>query len=211
MRAVIDALSNELFGRSLPLPEFPLRKDLVGIGLTDHAYDRLLVERFTYENTYLDREPRLDLAAIDEKLAGKCDFLTASDVFEHVVPPVDVAFRNSRRLLKPGGVLVLTVPHDSRPDTLEHYPDLYDWKIADENGETVLRNVTQCGDVQTFPQPLSHEGSGLVLEMRFFSHADLIERLHAAGYSSTTNYNVERPGFGIMWPAGGGWPIAARA
>ncbi len=45
--------------------------------------------------------------ALDPKLEGQLDFVISSDVFEHVPPPVDIAFENTRRMLRPGGLFVL--------------------------------------------------------------------------------------------------------
>ena len=46
----------------LPLCAFPHAKSIKGIGLTDpDCIARVLAERFDYQNTYLDAEPRLDI------------------------------------------------------------------------------------------------------------------------------------------------------
>ena len=50
------------------------------------------------------------MAPIPAALASTCDFVISSDVLEHVAPPYERALSNLLRLLKPGGLLVLTVP-----------------------------------------------------------------------------------------------------
>src|SRR5260370_34412352 len=57
-RAVVDALSHGLFGETVPLPDFPIRRDLRGLGLSDWpGYARLLREKFDYVNTFYHKEP----------------------------------------------------------------------------------------------------------------------------------------------------------
>jgi hypothetical protein len=105
-------------------------RDLVGIGLSDAAcYARPLARVFDYRNTFFHAEPSVDITATDRSLHGKHDFVIASDVFEHVAPPVSRAFDNALALLKPGGTFVMTVPFSLEPDTAEHYPDLHDWLV----------------------------------------------------------------------------------
>lgn len=104
MRALIRVLSTELFGENLLLEDFPARPDIRGVGMTDwNGYANTLTEKFTYQNTYYDQEPRLDISAVKipvHLLAN--DFVISSEVFEHVVPPVSRAFENVAKMLKPG-------------------------------------------------------------------------------------------------------------
>ena len=72
---------------------------------------RLLEYFFSYQNTFLHRPPHFDLMNIDKVSFAPFDFVLCSDVLEHVPPPVDKAMRNLRRLVKPGGALILTVPY----------------------------------------------------------------------------------------------------
>jgi SAM-dependent methyltransferase len=210
-RAVVDVLARELFGESVPLPDFPIRRDLHGIGLSDWpGYSGPLAERFDYVNTFYDEEPQLDIAEINPSLEGTLDFLIASDVFEHVAPPVSRAFTNARRLLKPGGVLVLTVPWRNHLQTIEHYPELHDFEIIERAGRPVLRNVRSDGVVEEHDDLCFHGGPGAVLEMRLFGKDDLIAELHAAGFETVSVY--DRPNFaiGVYWPIRDSLPLAAR-
>src|SRR5215471_4913478 len=131
-RAIVDILLGELIGRRLTLEEVTTRKDLRGLGLTDSEnYASRLKVKFNYQNTYFHREPRMDIAAnLPPEKVGIYDFVTSSEIFEHVVPPVGRAFENAYRLLKPGGLLLLSVPYGTQPDTIEHFPDLYDFTVA---------------------------------------------------------------------------------
>ncbi len=104
-RWLVHRLSLEMFERSILLPDFPTLKAIKGIGLTDpQTIAAVLAERFTYRNTFLTTEPRLDIRC-DPSPFGALDFLISSEVFEHVAPPVALAFENAARLLKPGGTI----------------------------------------------------------------------------------------------------------
>jgi SAM-dependent methyltransferase len=105
------------------LPDFPRVKSLRGIGTSDSSqYAPRLAEVFDYRNTFYDREPRFDLGKRpDEK--ETYDFVLSSDVFEHVAPPREQAFRNVYDMLKPNGVLVFTVPYEIE-ESAEHFPKI---------------------------------------------------------------------------------------
>jgi hypothetical protein len=149
-RWLVHRLSLHLFGRSIPLPEFPSRKSIKGIGLTDpQSISAVLAERFTYCNTYLTAEPRLDIRC-DPSPLGELDFLIASEVFEHVEPPVQQAFANAARFLKPSGVLLLTVPWVWDGDKATAIPELYDWRLGRERNRYVIINRRPDGQVERF-------------------------------------------------------------
>lgn len=149
-RWLVHRLSLELFGYSIPLPEFPFVKSIKGIGLTDpRLIAGVLAERFTYRNTYLNSEPKLDIRC-DPSPIGELDFLIASEVFEHVEPPVELAFANAARLLKNSGVLLLTVPWVWDGDPHTAIPALYDWRLGRENDRYVIINRRPTGEVEQF-------------------------------------------------------------
>ena len=113
-RAIIRVLSLGLFGQNLLLPDFPVSREVSGLGMSDwDGYAVRLAEKFRYTNTYFHQEPRLDISGpqLAECLLQSSDFIISSEVFEHVVPPVRRAFENTFKMLKPGGILVLTVPY----------------------------------------------------------------------------------------------------
>lgn len=210
-RAIARLLVQELLGIEEMLPRLPLRRDLVGIGLSDVAtYAAPLAERFTYTNTFYHQEPRLDILSVPPELAGRHDFLIASDVFEHVPPPVSRAFQGARRLLGPDGVLILTVPFSLEPATVEHFPDLHAFNIIDTDKGRLLHNVTSDGRVQTFDRLVFHGGDGATLEMRVFSRLGLDRELRDAGFTRIRFADEACPGFGIAWPVPYGTPVVAR-
>jgi len=214
MRSVVDQLSKALFGRSMAIPDFPQRKDIRGVGLSDwDEYARRLAECLDYTNTYYHQAPQLDITDIRDADAGSCDFLISTDVFEHVEPPVSRAFTGARRLLKPGGAFILTVPFviETRT-TLEHFPDLYDWSLVPRpDGGYTVRNLRRDGEVEEFHEPIFHGGPGTTLEMRVFSRDSLLAELAAAGFSDIRIADEPVPEFGIHWSVNWSLPVFARA
>ncbi len=92
LRALVHLLSLELFGKSLALPDFPRRQDIVGIDMSGAAtYAEGLERKLGYTNTYLHKPPRLDITAPDPRWYGRFDFIISSDVFEHVARRAVVA------------------------------------------------------------------------------------------------------------------------
>jgi SAM-dependent methyltransferase len=203
--------SMELFGVPLILPDFPILKTLRGMGMTDlPAYADVLAEKFDYKNTLFDDEPKLDISNIAGMQAGALDFLTSTEVFEHVRPPVERAFENVVHLLGPDGILFLTVPYRLSGETAEHFPDLADSGLVHLQGGAVLVNRTTQGELQMFDQLNFHGGPGSTLEMRIFSEPALRRMLLEAGFSDVRLYGENYPPFGICHTENWSLPMAAR-
>lgn len=212
MRAMVHLLSLGLFGKSMALPDFPVRRDLRGIGLSDwDGYAAGLAEKFNYTNTFYHKPPKLDIMAIPANMEGSLDFLISTDVFEHVPPPVDMAFRNAHRLLKPGGLLVMSVPYTLEPDTREHFPDLHDYRIEGAPPAARLINRTKAGIEQVFSSLVFHGGDGATLETRVFSKNSLLRHLEAAKFGKVTIFSEPHLEFGIRWGCNWSLPISAIA
>jgi SAM-dependent methyltransferase len=209
-RGLLAALSIELFGMAMSLPDFPKVKSLRGMGTSDSPqYARRLAEVFDYRNTFFDREPRFDLGAPPEE-SGKYDFLVSSDVFEHVRHPVEQAFRNAFQMLKPNGVLVFTVPYEIE-DAAEHFPDLHEYGLAEVGGSSVLVNRTRSGEIQVTENLSFHlSGTGKSLEMRVFSEKTLRDALAAAGFTDIRIHSENHREFGVVPAEAWSLPIAAR-
>lgn len=214
MRSIIGLLGRELVGDLRPLGEWPERKDIRGVGLSDWVeYATRLAEKVDYTNTYYHQEPRLDITDIGDDIAGSCDFIISTDVFEHVLPPVSKAFEGARRLLKPGGLLVMTVPYALEfSHTREHFPDLHEWCLE---GDAVsgfrLRNKRRDGVEEVFDDLVFHGGPGSTLEMRLFSQDSLLAELRDAGFSDVRIANEDLPEIGVLWPCQWSLPVLARA
>jgi SAM-dependent methyltransferase len=210
-RALLAALSLELFGTVLPLPDFPTLKSIRGIGLSDdESYAARLAGRFDYRNTWFDRPPVLDISAPDPSLVGSFDFLLAAEIFEHVRPPAEQSFRNALSLLKPEGVLVMSVPYKPDGATEEHFPALADYRTVTLNSATVLVNRQASGDFQVFDQLVFHGGPGSTLEMRVFSESGLRDCLASAGFRSVRIHSANFAEFGILHSESWSLPIGAR-
>ena len=196
-RWIAHALSVELFGESVPLPRFPSWKDVRGLGMSDpQRIADVLSKRCDYRNTFYHREPCFDIM----RAAGeaKFDFIVASEVFEHVQGPVQTAFNNLARLLKPGGFAVFSCPYETEGDTVEHFPNLHDWQIVRLRSGYVLVNRTVDGRLETFDNLIFHGGPGSTLEMRVFSERDLIANCRAAGFGQIAIAEDYLP-YGIAW------------
>lgn len=209
-RSIVHLLSLELFGKSLPLSEFPARPDLKGVGLSDwDGYAGPLARRLAYRNTFFDREPRLDITDPDPALAGTLDFLIASEVFEHVLDPVDRAFSGARTLLKPGGLFIFSVPYQKSGATIEHYPGMVEYRVVEApEGGRALEAVAADGTRSLHPDPVFHGGPGATLEMRVFSESALREHLERAGFVDVRLDSAPFFRFGIHWPDP--WSLTGR-
>lgn len=210
-RGIIEMFSRELFGAGIPLPDLPRLKALRGIGFSDSMdYAERLAAKFDYRNTYYHKEPRFDVTSIPDHELGAYDFVLSSEVFEHVPPPAEVAFQNAFRLLKPGGVFLMTVPYTLEHDTAEHFPELHDYGLAQLSDRTVLVNRTRCGQLQVFDNLIFHGGGGSTLEMRRFSERGLRSILAGVGFSSIKIYGENYRPFGIIRTENWSLPVAAR-
>lgn len=213
-RSVAAALSVALFGGPAPIActDFPKCPHIAGIGMSDsHHLEGPFSASFDYENTFLHQEPMLDIMAeVPASRRGAYDFIICSDVIEHVPPPYELALRHCHELLRPGGVLILTVPMKaSGGDTDEHFPTLSNYEIATLRGERVLVNHTPSGETELFGDLVFHGGEGETLEMRLIAPDDLVRRLYGAGFEDLRPFDKDWPEFGILWKEPWSWPIAS--
>jgi len=105
--------------------------------------------------------------------AREFDAVIVSEVLEHVYEPLGV-LQHARRILKPGGAVIITVPFmyriheygDSDPETVE--PGLRDyWRITPSGMAYLMRQASFSpfwvgrlvrGDIKTFPEFYCPEG-----------------------------------------------------
>jgi SAM-dependent methyltransferase len=212
VRGLLHALSKELLGTSLALPDFPRVRSISGLGLSDASfYAERLREKLDYRNTFYDREPRLDLLNPPAGDIGRYDFVLASEVFEHIPAPVERAFSSAFQLLKPNGVLIFTVPYSLDPGTVEHFPAIGQFGLAEVGGRTVLVNRSPEGKLDATDNVQFHVGcAGPAPELREFSKAGLRAMVAAAGFSEFRIYSGDYPDFGIVQAEAWSLPIAAR-
>jgi 2-polyprenyl-3-methyl-5-hydroxy-6-metoxy-1,4-benzoquinol methylase len=201
-RGIIHVLG-DLLGeaQATPLQEWPTRKSIFGVGMSDSPlYANVLSKKFNYENTFYDRDPQLDIMNLGEKYLGKYDFVISSDVFEHILPPLQVGFDNLLRLLKPGGHLVFSVPYTRATQTIEHYPGLHDYEILDFRGKKIIVNRDEAGHLQVYDNLTFHGGEGTTLEMRVFCESDVLSRLARSGFENIHVHDQPQLSIGYYWP-----------
>lgn len=211
LRGLVALLSRELFGVALALPDFPRLKGVRGVGLSDPpAVASRLAERLDYTNTFYHQEPRLDVTSPAESDYGRYDFIVSSEVMEHVPAPVERAFANLCRLLKPDGFLALTVPYRLQGVTEEHFPQLHEYTVTSVGGRAVLLNRRRDGAVEIFENLCFHGGDGSTLEMRVFSETSLKAALAAAGFAEVEIAAEDVPEFGVRHNETWSLPVVAR-
>ena len=211
IRSIAHLLSMALFGRSMPLTEFPVDRSIVGIGLSDGlSYAQPIAERLGYVNTFFHQEPFFDICAPVGDRAASCDFMISTEVFEHVAPPAQTAFQNAFDVLKPGGVLLLTVPFTNNPDTIEHFPELHDYRTLQFGDDYVLVNRAIDGQYTMHRNLVFHGGPGTTLEMRVYSRRAVEQHLADAGFVDVQVFDQDIPKWGIIHRYPWSLPIVAR-
>ena len=122
----------------------------------------VLEQQLSYRNTYLHQEPRFDLTR-DRSPMGPLDFLIASEVLEHVEPPVSRAFRGAASNLKPPGFVLLTVPWIFDGEPQGEIPELQDWKFCWHGDGWSIINRRWNGETDFFPRIAVDGGPGACL------------------------------------------------
>ena len=185
---------------------------LRGAGLScSEVYGNYLKKRFQYTNTFFDRRPYLDINnPTDYK---DLDFLIASDVFEHTLPPAIRAFEGASRILKEGGILIMTVPYALIEQSIEHYPDCTGYRILDRGkGYKAVELKFQDGSTAVDEEPVWHGGIGNTLEMRIIARNDMMKYLEETSFEVLEEFEYGVPEYGIVSMTGENWgyPVAAR-
>ncbi|PTN12843.1 hypothetical protein [Nitrosomonas aestuarii] len=204
-RALMRALSQHLYDKPLPLSAFIPDKNFKAMGLSDASlYADKLATLYDYTNFFYHTDPFLDICNIENMISGSYDLLITSDVFEHVPPPRHIAFVNSWHLLKPGGLLLLTVPYTLLPKTVEHFPSLHHFGLVNDGTDILLVNRREDQTIEVFDKLIWHGGEGSTLEMRVYSETDLIQIISAAGFKEIKIWNEDFQENGILQSHQGG-------
>ncbi len=186
-------------------------KSLRGIGMSDGPeLAAQLEKKFDYRNTYYHQAPKFDVTQEDPTEEGKYDFIISSEVMEHIPPPVERGFETLYRMLRPDGVLIMTVPYGLPGATKEHFPSLHEYGLAAPGGKLVLVNRKTDGKIEVFEDLVFHGGPGSTLEIRVFSEQGLKDAIRAAGFAEVEIASKDVPEFGVEHAETWSLPLVAR-
>ncbi len=159
-----------------------------------------LESRFKYINTYYHQHPRLDIINPADEFISRFDLLINSEVLEHVIGDTVEALKGAYRTLKPGGIMIFSVPFINKGPASEHYPGLIDYsEVATSTGARAARLKFSDGRETIDKNPKFHGGSGNTLELRLFNRERLIDELNQAGFEQIVVHEVDRPEIGVKW------------
>ena len=210
-RSLISALSRKLFdGKSINLDAWTNIPTIRFKGISDaDLISNALSQKLDYQNTFYHQAPFLDITAPGAADLSSCDVLICSDVLEHVSPPVQRAFDGMRKVIRPDGFLLLTVPCNASNRTTEHFPNLNDYRIHEHDGRRSLINRTKDGETEQFDNLIFHGGPGETLELRHFALHDLEQHLLEAGFSTIEVFAQPDFEHGVYWQNAYSVPIIA--
>jgi hypothetical protein len=106
--------------------------------------------------------------------------------------------------------MVFSVPFKLQGETVEHFPELYDYRMEEQRGRPVLYNKTKEGKEQQFTDLVFHGGPGSTLEMRVFSRSAIIREFTNAGFEEIQFCSDSYFEHGIYWVNPSGAPVIAR-
>ena len=180
---------------------FTKKTPLQVFGVSDGANFEKRAQKYfggKYLNFHFHKEPKLDITCVPLELKSKADFVVCSEVLEHVVPPINLAFKGLFELLKPGGTALISVPHTSIGNAhVEHFEVLRDAELILEP-YPVWQGVAQNGELIKYKNLIFHGGIGATLEFRVFSEESLMEHLIEVGFIKIVSIpNMRR--YGIKW------------
>lgn len=177
-RAIGFGVLHGLKSASGPLNSRMRDTSVRGLGVSDSdSLSVALSAAFDYTNTHVDRFPELDIRNIPSSLPGQFDFVTCSDVLEHVLTPVEIAISGLNSLLSDGGFAVISVP--VYPTFKEHYPGLVQWREVGGRVDWIDEHGVQ----RTDEAPTFHGGTGHTLELRQWTEETFEVALLAGGFS----------------------------
>lgn len=180
-----------------PLHQITPDLSIRGLGIGDSVdLSNALSTKYRYTNSHLDEYPFLDLTErVPDKIRNYFDFITCSEILEHVVPPVENAIQNLFDMLRPEGAAIISVPlikvgssgrYEYSGNTtdihfgeeiLEYYPGLKSFNLTD--GELSWSNGSE-NFIDSNPE--LHGGTGLVLTFRRWSSESLKSSLREVGF-----------------------------
>lgn len=199
-RGTIFALSMSLFGKNIILTDFPVNKNIKGVGMSEwQGYADILAEKFDFQNTFYHMPPKLDITSSDWENFTNCDFVMCMEVMEHIPTPFEHVPINIHRMLKADGVLIFSTPFTDRTETKEHFPGLGAFVTVEIEHKWVVLSKDSAGYRVYDKDVCFHGGPGTVLEMRVFSRAAVLNLLTNANFSVQI-HDLAVPEVGYLWP-----------
>ena len=164
-----------------------------GLGISDDVkLSGVLSAKFHYSNTYFDVFPKLDIRDIPEIAIGTFEFVTCSDVLEHIDKGLELAFHGLYQLIKPGGFLAVSVPVAATGSESEFYEGLDTFEISPKGVKWVDIQGREFFDLN----PEFHGGRGQNIAFRRFSRNLLEQHLHRVGFEHAETLDWKRQ-FGV--------------
>jgi hypothetical protein len=108
--------------------------------------------------------------------------------------------------------LILTTPYTLDDETVEHFPSLHRYTLAEIDGKPVMVNRREDGELEAFEDLVFHrapESADTSLEVRVFSRDGLEQALRAAGFGDIAFRGESCLRYGILhrdWSQ----PVVAR-
>ena len=156
----------------------------IGLGVSDDINLSIaLHSKFFYFNSYFDTFPYLDIRKVPLRAKNSVEFVTCSDVLEHIDTGITKAFYGLRSLVRPGGFVVASVPIERYEGHSEFYVDLEKFEIESDG----VHWTNSIGEAYIDYSPEFHGGRGQNLAFRQFSVTSFEKSLLSVGFSELVN------------------------
>ena len=176
-RATVLGILQGLNKKAVAVPLIRPDWSRIGLGISDDINVASSLARFcSYSNSYLDSFPFLDLRNIPPVANHAFEFVSCSDVLEHIDVGIREAIQGLYNLLRFGGFAVISVPIAN--EYSEFYPGLVDFEIRQELVYWQDHQGRQFQD----QNPEYHGGRGQNLAFRRFSEFQIKLLLGSAGF-----------------------------
>jgi len=180
-RAVTLALITALGHQPKELSKISSDWSRIGLGISDDVQvSSRISAKFFYSNTFFDSFPNLDIRKVPRIARYSFEFVTCSDVLEHIDVDLDKAIEGISKLLKPGGFAILSVPISLSSEHVEFYPKLKSFKALEDKVEWTDLD----GKVYTDENPEFHGGRGQNLAFRHFTDQSFRDAILSNGFKS---------------------------
>ena len=162
-------------------------RDLSVLGLADRPrvadpLTRMLNSR--YVNAGEGSEPPIDLRSVPLMHGSTFDVVVCSEQLQHEPGPVRAAMEGLWRLVAPGGVAVVSLPHRIEEPHEEHFPELTATRFEVTPGLVEYVGLDESGAEVRFSDLVIYGRPPGLLEHRVFNIASLREGLLGAGFES---------------------------